>query len=1261
MDDMSPPPGVFPSPPLPANPAVHPSAPGPIPVDPARSPDGYVPLPAGPVPHAAAPAFLPESPLSPVRPEPPPLTSSFRLPLGALPPAPVFSPTAAEWADPIAYIRHVRDSGGAAAGIAKIRPPSGWCPPYVIPDSLSFKTRLQAVHSLRHRTGSAEAFSAEVAECLASREEGGEAVEATKAAAATAAAATATGGGERGRRAAVKGGGAAANGGSGASSRRRRVASLATPSATSSGDHSDSSIRSSPATPPSRRGTRTPPPRGATPLSSSADALPFPPQVVVAGVPSALREVDLRRLHLAIDAAGGILGLVFNRHRWEPVIAYLRLAGMEAGGWGWRGATGEDATPNITDALIDFYGSQLSRIYWKYLSPYLESKRLKEVRDRAAAAAAAAAAATTTTAVAEEQEAQGHVVVPGNGLDMSGPSQAAASSAAAGKTVQSLTGAGAGTDTDGCAAAMSPSFVSPADVLSLPGGTDGDEHLPSGDASPALAVLPRSRSTPTIPLRPAKRARGASGSPPTAGDGDGSPAAPRGASFGSDVERTPDGTPGSSGVFRRAAARRAAVAVAAATATLNDDVDSILGAADCGRCGQGGDTDPLLMCCKCGISFHARCVAADGGEVPPTPPPPLPLPGAVPPPPRETPPRWTCASCDPRRGVNFGFRDGGRYTLKEFRDAAAAFKADMLGAGAYVPDPLAMYWAFVDGADQAVYVRYGSDLDTAVVGSGFPNPRAKAGRGGSGVSDPPPGACHETYEASGWNLNLFPMLRGSLLDYLPSSIRGVTVPWLYVGQLFSSFCYHAEDMNMLSINYMHVGEGKVWYGCPGGQGAHAFEAAMRASVPHLFKDEPGLLFSLVTMVPPTTLAAGGVPVCRTVQRPGEFVITFPHAYHGGFSLGYNIAEAVNFATPDWLRFAQSAVDRCRLYRRPPCFSVDRLIYRAAGAVGLAGRLSPLDAGYLADHLRAVGQAEVALRARLVELFGEAKPASTTVGGSTGVGDKDRSVARRAATTSVGDPHNQSGCGTCVECRQPAFLSAVRCGSRIGSSGSNAVSVWAAPGRRRAVIYCGPCAAKRPEVIRRAFPRPNDRRLVVSLTNEQLWEAVEAVEAVARGEEGGGDWWRPALESQVGREVGRPAEETLVVRGARRATGGARRVHPQGVGRKGVSRIPESACRPRVCHVIATRRRRRRRRRRPRYSCQRMGLPFVLLFCSHGATITASRPVFHPASEGATRARARCPHAGNLTREGGTAPPLGRRGGEGKGSVAGEWRLTPCGS
>jgi hypothetical protein len=100
-----------------------------------------------------------------------------------------------------------------------------------------------------------------------------------------------------------------------------------------------------------------------------------------------------------------------------------------------------------------------------------------------------------------------------------------------------------------------------------------------------------------------------------------------------------------------------------------------------------------------------------------------------------------------------------------------------------------------------------------------------------------------------------------------------------------------SGVHAFSINYHHCGASKTWYGVPG-HAATAFEKVVQEAVydaEMLVENGVGAAYDLLigktTMFPPNLLTKRNVPVYRAVQAPGEFVITFPRAYHAGFSHG----------------------------------------------------------------------------------------------------------------------------------------------------------------------------------------------------------------------------------------------------------------------------------------------------------------------------------------------------------------------------------------
>ncbi|XP_026125631.1 lysine-specific demethylase 5C isoform X3 [Carassius auratus] len=353
----------------------------------------------------------------------------------------------------------------------------------------------------------------------------------------------------------------------------------------------------------------------------------------------------------------------------------------------------------------------------------------------------------------------------------------------------------------------------------------------------------------------------------------------------------------------------------------------------CRMCGRGDEDEKLLLCDGCDDNYHTFCLIPPLTDSPKG--------------------NWRCPKCVAEEckkpAEAFGFEQATReYTLQSFGEMADTFKADYFNMPVHmVPTELVEkeFWRLVSSIEEDVTVEYGADIHSKDFGSGFP-----VNNGKRHLSDEEevsffffyfsffpcfgqeskliPLFLLQEYARSGWNLNVMPVLEQSVLCHINADISGMKVPWLYVGMVFSAFCWHIEDHWSYSINYLHWGEPKTWYGVPS-SAAEKLEEVMKKLTPELFEFQPDLLHQLVTIMNPNILMTHGVPVVRTNQCAGEFVITFPRAYHSGFNQGYNFAEAVNFCTADWLPTGRSCIEHYRRLRRYCVFSHEELTCKMA--------------------------------------------------------------------------------------------------------------------------------------------------------------------------------------------------------------------------------------------------------------------------------------------------------------------------------------------
>ncbi|KAG9446332.1 hypothetical protein H6P81_012460 [Aristolochia fimbriata] len=268
------------------------------------------------------------------------------------------------------------------------------------------------------------------------------------------------------------------------------------------------------------------------------------------------------------------------------------------------------------------------------------------------------------------------------------------------------------------------------------------------------------------------------------------------------------------------------------------------------------------------------------------------------------------------------WQSGETYSLQQFEAKAKHFeKAQLKKTGKKSLSSLeieTLFWKAC--ADKPFSVEYANDMP----GSAFAEVNSKTVKErGVGNGD--------TVAETAWNMRRVSRAKGSLLRFMKEEIPGVTSPMVYVAMMFSWFAWHVEDHDLHSLNFLHLGAGKTWYGVPR-DAAVAFEEVVRVQG-YGGEVNPLVTFAILgektTVMSPEVLVGAGIPCCRLVQNAGEFVVTFPRAYHSGFSHGFNCGEAANIATPEWLKVAKEAAIRRASINYPPMVSHFQLLYALA--------------------------------------------------------------------------------------------------------------------------------------------------------------------------------------------------------------------------------------------------------------------------------------------------------------------------------------------
>lgn len=141
--------------------------------------------------------------------------------------------------------------------------------------------------------------------------------------------------------------------------------------------------------------------------------------------------------------------------------------------------------------------------------------------------------------------------------------------------------------------------------------------------------------------------------------------------------------------------------------------------------------------------------------------------------------------------------------------------------------------------------------------------------------------------------------QGDRLPRTKHKIPGLHSPFCYesADKFGAIFACHLEDFYLHSLNHLHVGR-KIWKVV---SPAHTkvFERMLKSSNMSIATDCAQFLRHASIYFQRGSLNQWDIPFTLIDQKAHEIVITLPEAYHQGFSTGYTLAEAVNYADCSW--------------------------------------------------------------------------------------------------------------------------------------------------------------------------------------------------------------------------------------------------------------------------------------------------------------------------------------------------------------------------